>query len=67
MTEIREMSTIRAYETQNPASCISSTRMDLCMRSKVSHLLQAGKLDVSEVEGLSDLLAAETTAQHQQV
>ncbi|KAK9818692.1 hypothetical protein WJX74_006954 [Apatococcus lobatus] len=27
---------------------------------------QAGKLDVSEVEGLSDLLAAETTAQHQQ-
>lgn len=29
--------------------------------------VQASKLDVSEVEGLSDLLAADTAAQHQQV
>lgn len=29
--------------------------------------LQGGKLDLTEVEGIADLLAAETEAQHQQV
>jgi len=30
-------------------------------------ILQGGKLDLTEVEGIADLLAAETAAQHRQV
>ena len=30
-------------------------------------VVQAGKMDLTEVEGLADLLAAETAAQHRQV
>ena len=36
-------------------------------RYSVIGLLQGGKLDLTEVEGIADLLAAETSAQHRQV